>query len=152
MPTEMLTKHERSSALAELVNEPFISLTTFKRDGTPVSTPVWVAGDDGRLLVHSDADTWKVKRIRRDRHVRVAPCGATGKVRGKALDGEATVLADTSLVEALEVRKYGLMYRVFRLYATISRRLRRKPKSESVTIVIVSAPAPADRAEEAILR
>lgn len=104
-----------------------------------------MAGDDGRLLVHSAVDTWKVKRIRRDGHVRVAPCGAAGKVRGEAFEGEATILADTSLVEALEARKYGLMYRVFRLYGAISRRLRRQPKPESVTIEIVLGPAPADR-------
>jgi PPOX class probable F420-dependent enzyme len=139
------TKEQHSGALSDLGDESFISLTTFKRDGTPVSTPVWVAGDDGRLLVHSDADTWKVKRIRRDRHVRVAPCGATGKVRGEALEGEATILADTSLVDALETRKYGLMYRVFRLFGAISRRLRRRPPSESVTIEIVPGPAPASR-------
>ena len=51
---------------ATLAREKQISLTTFKRDGTPVSTPVWTVSDDGRrLLVWSAADTWKVKRIRR---------------------------------------------------------------------------------------
>jgi PPOX class probable F420-dependent enzyme len=128
---------ERQSALSDLASEPFISLTTFRRDGTPASTPVWVAGDDGRLLVHSDADTWKVKRIHRDSHVRVASCGATGQVRGEAFEGEAMILADTSLVEALEARKYGLVYRAIALFRTLSRRLRRQPAPESVTIKIV---------------
>jgi uncharacterized protein len=141
VPTKMVSKDERRGALSELAEEPFISITTFKRDGTPVSTPVWVAGDDGRLLVQSDADTWKVKRIRRDRHVRVAPCGATGKVRGEAFDAEATILADTALVNALEARKYGLIYRAIGLFRAISRALRRQPVSESVTIEIAPAPA-----------
>jgi PPOX class probable F420-dependent enzyme len=44
----------------DLAQEKYVSLTTFKRDGTPVSTPVWCAGDDGRLLVWTGASTWKV--------------------------------------------------------------------------------------------
>lgn len=127
-------------ALSDLTQERYISLTTFKRDGTPVATPVWVAGDDGRLLVHSAADTWKVKRIRRDSHVQVAACGPTGKVRGEAFDGEAKLVADTSLVQALEARKYGLMYRVTHLVNAINRGLRRKPTPEAVTIEITPAP------------
>ena len=126
-------------ALSDLTQERYISLTTFKRDGTPVATPVWVAGDDGRLLVHSAADTWKVKRIRRDKHVQVAACGPTGKVRGEAFDGEAKIVPDTSLVQALEARKYGLVYRATRLFTAIGRRMRRKPTPESVTIEIAPA-------------
>ena len=136
MPTELLTKSERGGALDDLAAEPYISLTTFKRDGTPVSTPVWVAGDDGRLLVHSAADTWKVKRIRRDGHVRVAPCGATGKVRGEAREGVARIRVDTARVEALEARKYGLTYRLIGAFRAIARRLRREPGPESVTLEI----------------
>ena len=140
MSTEMLTKDEHRGALSDLADEAFISLTTFRRDGNPASTPVWVAGEDGRLLVLSDADTWKVKRIRRDGHVRVAPCGATGKVRGEVLEGQATILADKTRVKALEARKYGLVYRVIRLSKEISHRLRRQPAPEEVTIEIIPSP------------
>ena len=120
----------------DLKEERYISLTTFKRDGTPVGTPVWVAGDNGHLLVHSAAGSWKVKRIRRDGQVQVAPCNAAGKVRGAAFDGEARILTDTSHVEALEARKHGLMYRMVRLLTAINRALRRRPAPESVTIEI----------------
>jgi PPOX class probable F420-dependent enzyme len=131
--------------LSDLAQERYVSLTTFKRDGTPVSTPVWAAGDDGRLLVHSAADSWKVKRIRRDGHVRVSACGPGGKVRGEAVDAEATILADTAHVEALEARKYGLMYRVVRLVTGVARAVRRQPTPESVTIAIAPVPgAPED--------
>jgi hypothetical protein len=41
---------------AELADERFVSITTFKRDGTPVSTPVWVAGENGNLLVIGETD------------------------------------------------------------------------------------------------
>jgi uncharacterized protein len=128
--------------LSELAEQPFISLTTFKRDGTPVSTPVWVVGEDGRLLVLSNAETWKVRRIRRDNRVRVAPCGVTGKVRGEALEGRATILADHSRVQALETREYGFVFRLTRLFKAVSHTLRRRPAPEEVTIEIAPPPAP----------
>jgi PPOX class probable F420-dependent enzyme len=53
----------RAERLAALVEERYISLTTYKRDGTAVSTPVWVVTDDGRrLLVWSGAQSWKMRR------------------------------------------------------------------------------------------
>jgi uncharacterized protein len=139
MPTQTFSTKEQRGELSDLAKEPYVSLTTFKRDGTPVSPPVWVAGEDGRLLVHSAADTWKVKRIRRDNHVRVAPCGATGKIHGEAIEAEAAILADTTLVEELEARKYGLMYRLIHLFGLLNRTLRRRPAPASVTIEIVPA-------------
>jgi PPOX class probable F420-dependent enzyme len=123
--------------LVDLGEEKYVSVTTFKRDGTPVSTPVWVARDDGRLLIHTGAQSWKVRRIRRDNHVRVAGCSFNGKVHGEVFDGEATILTDTARVQALEARKYGLVYRLFRRLSVMNRRLRRKPDEESVTIAVV---------------
>ena len=82
-----------STALAK---EPFVSITTFRRDGTPVSVPVWCAADNGSLLVFSEADSWKVKRIRRDPHVRLAPCSARGTRRGPAVDADASLVEETT--------------------------------------------------------
>jgi len=129
--------------VVDLGEETYISLTTFKRDGTPVATPVWVARDDGRPLVHSAAQSWKVKRIRRDNRVRVAGCGSNGKVHGETFAAEARILADTDRVQKLEARKYGLLYRIIRGLTALNRRLRRKPDVESVTIAIVPADADA---------
>lgn len=122
--------------IEELSKERYISLTTFKRDGTPVSTPVWVAGDEGRLLVWTGAGTWKVKRIRRDAHVRVAASSAGGKTHGDALDATATILDDTDRVRELLTRKYGLTYRAVRAFNALVRAIRRQPAAESVTLEI----------------
>jgi uncharacterized protein len=102
-----------------------------------VSTPVWVVGEDDRLLVYTGAATWKVKRIRRDPHVRVAPCTATGKVRGEAVDGEATVILGTESVDRLLAQKYRLTYHVWRGVNSLIRLVRRRAPEESVTISIV---------------
>lgn len=121
---------------SELASEEFVSITTFKRDGTPVSTPVWVTGENGNLLVISEADTWKVKRIRRDGHVRIAPCSARGTVRGEPVDAEAAIETDTATVEKLLARKYGWKYRAYMRLGTLLRKVRRQPAPTGVTIRI----------------
>jgi PPOX class probable F420-dependent enzyme len=120
----------------ELASEDFVSITTYKRDGTAVSTPVWVAGENGNLLVISEADTWKVKRIRRDGHVRIAPCSARGVIRGEPVDGEATIEPDTATVEELLARKYGWKYRAYKRFSALTRKVRRRPTPTGVTIRI----------------
>jgi PPOX class probable F420-dependent enzyme len=93
--------------VGSLAGERYISLTTFKRDGTPVSTPVWVTSDDGRrLLVWSGTETWKVRRLRRDARVLVAPANFRGRERGPRIAGLARVISDPG-VDALLRRKYG---------------------------------------------
>ena len=102
-----------STALAQ---QRHISITTFKRDGTPVSVPVWCAADHGSLLVFSEADSWKVKRIRRDPHVRLAPCSARGTPRGPAVDADASLVAETTTVQALLARKYPWAWPAYRAH------------------------------------
>lgn len=119
-----------------LAREPFINVTTFKRDGTAVATPVWCAGKNGSLLVFSEADSGKVKRIRHDPHVTVAPCSFRGKPRGPAIEADATVADDSEEVEALLMRKYGWMWRGYILLMAAVRRLRRQARPDSVTIKI----------------
>ena len=60
----------------------YLSLTSFRRDGTGVATPVWFVEAGGRLLVETDAASYKVRRIRRNPQVTIAPCTATGRRRG----------------------------------------------------------------------
>ena len=64
-------------------------LVTYKRSGEPVPTPVWFGLGDGELYVRSEADVAKVKRIRNDSRVRVAPCTVRGKPLGPPAEGRA---------------------------------------------------------------
>jgi PPOX class probable F420-dependent enzyme len=101
--------------IGTLASERYISLTTFKRDGTPVSTPVWVVSDDGeRLLVWSAAKTWKVRRLRRDARVLVAPSNFRGRERGNRLAAHARVIPDPGIDRLLR-RKYGWQKRALDL-------------------------------------
>jgi PPOX class probable F420-dependent enzyme len=87
-----------------------VSLATFRRDGREVRTPVWVAGDAGRLFVFSEGTAGKVKRIRATKRVAVAPCDVRGKLKGEFLSGVGRVVDDAETTRqgygALK-RKYG---------------------------------------------
>jgi uncharacterized protein len=90
----------------------YISLTTFRKDGSPVATPVWFVAENGHLLVETDGDSYKVKRIRRNENVTVAICNATGKVLGEAVPAHAAILPEEELprVERMLGEKYRLDY------------------------------------------
>lgn len=90
----------------------YVSLTTYRKDGTPVATPVWLAVDGDELFIVSDADAWKVKRIRRTSRVSLAPCDVRGRIAPDAVhvDATARVLDDagTRHVRQLIARKYWM--------------------------------------------
>lgn len=117
-----------------LAQERFISITTFRRDGTPVSTPVWCAGEDGTVLVFTEAASGKVKRIRHDPHVRIAPCSARGKPRGDPVEADAAIVEGTDRVKTLLAQKYGWLWRAYNLLMAVARGTRRQPPPKAVTI------------------
>ena len=86
----------------------YLSLTTFRKDGTPVATPVWFVAENGTLLVETDADSYKVRRIRRNSRVEIAICTSTGKLLGGPVAAQAELLPDDERprVERLMARKY----------------------------------------------
>ena len=105
---------------ATLADERFISLTTFRKSGEGVSTPVWVARDGDALVVTTPAGSGKVKRLRRDPRVEIRPSTRRGEVSDDApvATGTAQILTDDDRVTRfMQVfrGKYGLEYRVFML-------------------------------------
>ncbi|BBZ43947.1 PPOX class F420-dependent oxidoreductase [Mycobacterium parmense] len=119
-------------ATAQLGDQKFVSLTTFKRDGHGVASPMWVVRDDNALLVWTPAESWKVKRVRRDPRVTLTACGRTGKVQpGQPVyEATATVITDPAEVaaaEALLKRKYGIEYRIVTTIEAIAA-MGRKPR------------------------
>jgi uncharacterized protein len=102
------------TSLETLKRQQFINLTTFRKNGAGVSTPVWFALADGKLLGTTQAQTGKVKRIRRNPAVTFAPCTVSGKLLGEASPGTARLLPPAEYSAANEAlkRKYGLQYQV----------------------------------------
>jgi PPOX class probable F420-dependent enzyme len=90
------------------VGSAYLSLTTFRKDGRPVATPVWFGVDGDRILVWSGAAEGKVKRIRNNSRVTVARCDYKGKVKGPAFEATALLLPpeEGAIVHRLLNRKY----------------------------------------------
>ncbi|GAB34559.1 PPOX class F420-dependent oxidoreductase [Gordonia otitidis] len=90
----------------------YVQLTTFRKDGTPVASPLWAAAEGETLIMWTETTSWKVKRIRRDPHVVVQACDARGKnLRGRPVEGSATILdgAGTEHARQLIAKKYGIV-------------------------------------------
>ncbi|MGK5676415.1 PPOX class F420-dependent oxidoreductase, partial [Micromonospora sp. URMC 106] len=79
------------TTLDRLASEKYVLLTTFRKDGRAVPTPVWAVRDGDALAVWSAADSGKVKRIRRSGDVTVAPCDVRGRPHGEAVPAHATL-------------------------------------------------------------
>jgi PPOX class probable F420-dependent enzyme len=103
--------------VAALGEEKFVALTTFRRSGVPVPTPVWVARDGDALVVTTPAGSGKVKRLRHNPRVELVPCSRRGRVRNGAspVAGTAEIVGDNEdalrLTDALR-RKYGVEFRL----------------------------------------
>ena len=114
------------ASLAALDREPYISLETFRRNGTGVKTPVWFAARNGRLYVFTEASSWKAKRLRNDPRIRVAPCSVRGRVRGDWIEGAGRRVDEPALVEAAYealLRKYGWQMRLTNLLSRFAGRI-----------------------------
>ena len=104
----------------------FLNLETFRKSGAGVRTPVWFAADpttdirskDAKLYIYTVENTGKVKRVRNDPHVRVAPCNRTGKLEGEWIDANARVVEGAEAARGLKLlsQKYFLK-RLFDLFA-----------------------------------
>ena len=104
-----------TTSLDRLARGKYLQLTTFRQDGTAVSTPVWLVQDGDSLLVITQAESGKATRLRRSSRVRLAPCDVRGNPTGPAVDGTAELLdaEGTATAATLIARRYGLLGRLF---------------------------------------
>jgi hypothetical protein len=110
-----ITQAPRTGSPQEVGRCKRVLLVSYRRDGTPVPTPVWAALADGALYVRSERSSGKVKRLRRDPRLLVAPCTVRGRplgppleASGRVLDGEEEHAAEQALA-----RRYGLGRELF---------------------------------------
>lgn len=131
-----------------LADEKYMSLTTFKRDGTPVATPVWVVPlEDGDVGFYTSSGSGKVKRLKHTGRVTAQPCDMRGRVNA----GSAVVDATARLVGGREldtireriVAKYGIMTKATKVLGTLGGLVRGKRMPYGDTGVVIT-PARAD--------
>ena len=96
-------------------DDTYVSLRSYKQNGGPIDTPVWAAPLDGKLVIFTRRDSFKVKRIRRNPRVQVARCGVFGAVSGAWRDGSARIVEhpadEVRAYQALDA-KYGWQMRL----------------------------------------
>ena len=115
--------------MGSLLPGRYLSVTSFKRDGTGVATPLWAVSDGKRLFAFNDLNSAKVKRIRHMPHVLVAGCWVNGKLRREPVSAHAEVLTapvDLERVRKLLLARYKISYRVVMLLYRVGRKLRGK--------------------------
>jgi hypothetical protein len=114
---------------SDLADEAYVNLETFKRDGSGVRTPVWVASLDGKMVIFTDGTSYKVKRLRRNPKVCVAACDVRGGTAGPWAEGTCTIVDAPDREErAYEVlrAKYGLQMRAIDFFSWLFGRIGRR--------------------------
>ncbi len=121
------------SAVSQFTGERYLVIESYRRDGTAVKTPVWFIANNGTLYVRTDNDTGKMKRVRRNHHVRIAPCNARGTPKGSWVGAKAEVASELEAEEAYSLlkKKYGLQYRAVRFMGRLQGR-----KNKAIVLAI----------------
>jgi len=94
----------------EIHGQKYICLTSFRKSGAAVSTPVWFGEDNGKLYVMTRNDSGKYKRIRNNSKTQIAPCTMRGKIQGQQFSATARILPPEDWAHAKQTihRKYWL--------------------------------------------
>jgi PPOX class probable F420-dependent enzyme len=129
------------TSLLPLADSRFVSLTTFRRSGAAVSTPVWVGRDGGSLVVLTPVGSRKVQRLRHDPRVELRPCGRFGRVADdvEPVGGQAELrqaTADVDRARATIQRTYPIESRLVLGIERLVERLRRRPRTERLALLI----------------
>jgi uncharacterized protein len=105
--------------------QQYLNIETFKKSGEGVKTPVWFAVNNGKLFITTMNESGKVKRIRRNPTVNVAPCKVGGEVLGTWIKAEARIIEDITQIHEIDKllnKKYGLMKKLFELGGSRNKR------------------------------
>jgi PPOX class probable F420-dependent enzyme len=105
----------------EIANAKYILLTTFTKDGTPKPTAIWAAPDGDRLLVITEENSWKVKRIRNTPRITLAVCDPRGKPKSEPIEAVARVMdkSEAPDVQRAINKRYGILGWLFGVYTRL---------------------------------
>ena len=124
-----------------LDNEKYIRLTTYRKTGEAVITPMWFAESKGIIYVGTGVNAGKIKRIRHTERVTLAACTMSGKATGSEIEGRARVVSEPEEINAAEAalsKKYGLTRGIYYFILNTLSSIRRKPGMNEVFIAIES--------------
>ena len=102
--------------LEQFEKQKYLNLETFRKNGQSMKTPVWFTQAGQTIYVLTMANSGKVKRIRNNGWVNIAPCKMDGKLTGTWVQAQARQVTDTEIsttVDRLVDKKYGLLKKIF---------------------------------------
>jgi len=109
------------SRFNQFIDQKYLSLETYKRDNTPVQTPVWFVIDNDQLYITTKETTGKVKRLRNNQNARIAVCSMKGDIKSNWVDVGLENIPEESNVEKivkLRKKKYGFSARLVSMFTS----------------------------------
>ena len=106
--------------LDQFLDQKYINLETYKKDGTPVRTPVWFVINNNLIYVITRDSTGKVKRLENNQDVQIVSCSFKGKPKNEWIKGKAEKITGKEADIAIKLRKkkYGMSARVIGLFTS----------------------------------
>lgn len=117
------------NTLEQFNHQKYLNIETFRRSGEGMKTPVWFTQEGDKIYVRTVANSGKVKRVRNDSRVNIAPCRMDGNVTGEWVPAQAREVIDPEIdkkVDKLLDKKYGLMKKI------LSRRAEKEGRQDAI--------------------
>jgi len=109
------------SRFNQFIDQKYLSLETYKRDNTPIQTPVWFVIDNDQLYITTKETTGKVKRLRNNQNARIAVCSMKGDIKSNWVDvGLEKILEESNVEKIVKLRKkkYGFSARLISMFTS----------------------------------
>ena len=106
--------------LEHFLDQKYINLETYKKDGTPIRTPVWFVIDKNLIYVITRDSTGKVKRLKNNQNVRIVPCSFKGEPKNEWVKGAAEKIRGEEADKVIKLRKkkYGMFARLIGIFTS----------------------------------
>jgi len=121
------------SRFDQFIDQKYLSLETYKRDNTPIQTPVWFVIDNDQLYITTKETTGKVKRLRNNQNARIAVCSMKGDIKSDWVDVGLEKIPEERDIEKivkLRKKKYGFSARLINMFTS------QKGKTVAYSIVV----------------
>lgn len=106
--------------LEQFLDQKYINLETYKKDGTPIRTPVWFVIDKELIYIITRDSTGKVKRLKNNHDVRIVSCSFKGEPKNDWVKGKTEMIAGEEADKAIKLRKkkYGMFARLTGIFTS----------------------------------
>lgn len=115
------SNNNNNEDILQFLNQKYVNLETYRRNGQAVHTTVWFVMDAGTIYIRTDMNSGKVKRIKNNSNIRVTPSGPRGQIKGKWIEGQTKMAGslDSEHANQLLDKKYGVQGKIIRMFNKI---------------------------------